>query len=118
MLGIGLHYFIYLLDKTCCAMMNEEILFLLRKVGPMTTPTTTHCMCNHLTWLASSFFIPPNKLDVKSEILKLKQLDDYPALLVTFCVLMGVSLICMIWARRKDSHDVQKVRVLFFIVFL
>ena len=75
----------------------------------MTIPSKTHCLCNHLTWFGSNFFIPPNKLDIKEEIWKFKHLEDYPALLATFCVTLGVYLLGLVWARRKDRTDVKKV---------
>lgn len=86
---------------------NAFIVFFLQ-VGDATTPTQTQCFCNHLTWL-SSFYVAPRPLDLKAEIAKLKNLDEYPALLSTFCVIIGTSLICMIWARRKDISDTDVV---------
>ena len=57
-----------------------------------------------MTWL-SSFYVAPRPLDIQAQLAKLKNLDEYPALLSTFCVIIGTSLICMIWARRKDISD-------------
>ena len=75
----------------------------------------THCLCNHLTWL-SSFYVPPRKLDIKAQLLQLKNLEEYPALLATFCVIIGLALIAMVWARRKDLSDTGGVS-LFQIFF-
>uniref|UniRef100_A0A3B3TRE2 Polycystic kidney disease 1 like 2a n=1 Tax=Poecilia latipinna TaxID=48699 RepID=A0A3B3TRE2_9TELE len=33
-------------------------------VGPLTTPLVTQCLCNHLTFFGSSFFVMPNLVDV------------------------------------------------------
>ena len=61
-----------------------------------------------MTWL-SSFYVAPRPLDIQAQLAKLKNLDEYPALLSTFCVIIGTSLICMIWARRKDISDTDVV---------
>uniref|UniRef100_A0A7M5V0L4 Polycystic kidney disease protein 1-like 2 n=3 Tax=Clytia hemisphaerica TaxID=252671 RepID=A0A7M5V0L4_9CNID len=74
------------------------------RIGPLSNIKETHCLCNHLTWL-SSFYVPPRKLNIQAQLLKLKNLEEYPAILATFCVIMGVSLVAMIWARRKDLTD-------------
>ena len=103
--------FVYVLNEgSLHACIMAKYLSILRQVGPLTIPSKTHCLCNHLTWFGSNFFIPPNKLDIKEEIWKFKHLEDYPALLVTFCVICGMYLLGLVWARRKDRTDVKKVR--------
>lgn len=74
------------------------------------TEFLVQCMCNHLTFFGSNFFVKPNKLDISGSILKFPQLAKYPALLATICVIGGSYLIAMIWAVRRDrkqSHTVS-----------
>ena len=51
----------------------------------------------------------PNVIDITKESLKLLNLKDYPALLATVCVIGGIYLLAMVWARRKDKKDVLSV---------
>ena len=51
----------------------------------------------------------PNIIDISKEILKIKDLGDYPALLVTICFVSGLYLIAMIWGWHQDKKDVLKV---------
>ena len=69
----------------------------------------TICLCNHLTWFGGGIFVAPNTLNIKEEIAKLKNLDQYPALLATFCVIIGLYIITSVWARRQDKKDAEKV---------
>ena len=69
----------------------------------------TICHCNHLTWFGAGITVQPNMIDVSAEILKIKDLADYPALLATVCIISGLYLIAMIWARQKDKKDILKV---------
>ena len=55
----------------------------------------------------------PNVIDITKESLKLLNLKDYPALLATVCVIGGIYLLAMVWARRKDKKDVLKVSIVF-----
>lgn len=69
----------------------------------------TICLCNHLTWFGAGIAVKPNAIDVKKEIIKIKELTDYPALLATVCIIFGLYLIAMIWARHNDKQDILKV---------
>lgn len=74
-----------------------------------TTVNKTICKCSHLTWFGAGIVVEPNVLDISTEILKFKDLADYPALLATICVISGLYLVAMVWARRHDKKDILKV---------
>eukprot|EP00794_Sanderia_malayensis_P003794 gene3794-4317_t len=80
-------------------------------LGNETTLNNTICHCNHLTWFGGGFFVQPNALDISAEIIKIKDLADYPALLATVCTIFGCYLIVVVWARRKDGADSFKAKL-------
>ena len=86
----------------------SSCLYLLQ-VHQKTTRYLTHCQCSHLTWFGADLFIPPNKLDIESSFKKLPEIYKHPALLATFCVIIGLYLVGLVWARRKDRRDITKV---------
>ena len=65
-----------------------------------------------MTWFGAGLIVQPKLIDVEKEILKIKDLVDYPALLATVCVIGGLYIIAMIWARRQDNNDILKVKTL------
>eukprot|EP00112_Aurelia_sp_Birch-Aquarium-sp1_P002284 Seg1249.12 transcript_id=Seg1249.12/GoldUCD/mRNA.D3Y31 product="Polycystic kidney disease protein 1-like 2" protein_id=Seg1249.12/GoldUCD/D3Y31 len=72
----------------------------------------TVCLCNHLSWFGAGILVKPNVLDIKESILKLKNLDDSPALLATVCVMAGLYIIGMVLARRQDKKDTLKTALI------
>lgn len=93
---------------TDCLLLFPSCLYQLQ-VHKKTTRYLTHCQCSHLTWFGADLFIPPNKLDIKSSFKKLPEIYKHPALLATFCVIIGLYLVGLVWARRKDRRDITKV---------
>ena len=79
------------------------------KVGGRTSRSMLHCRCNHLTWFGADMFVPPTELDLDKSLGKLTELHKYPALLATFCTIVALYLLCLVWARRKDKADLKKV---------
>ena len=77
-----------------------------------TTVYKTICKCNHLTWFGGGILVEPNRLEIIKEVMKLKNIQDYPGLLATVCVICGCYLIAVIWARRQDKKDMLKVNSL------
>ena len=65
-----------------------------------------------MTWFGAGLIVQPKLIDVEKEILKIKDLVDYPALLATVCIIGGLYIIAMIWARRQDNNDILKVKTL------
>ena len=90
---------------------SNHLLTIILQVHNQTSRHLTRCQCSHLTWFGADLFIPPNKLDIKASIKKLAELHKYPALLATFCTIIGLYILAMIWARRKDRKDTTKVWV-------
>ena len=78
-----------------------------------TTPSSSHCSCSHLTSFASSFFVPPNKLDMGAALLELSRLHQHPAMLATVCTVVAVFLVALVWARRKDKLKARDVSINF-----
>lgn len=54
-------------------------------------------------------FIPPNKLDVKKAIGNLPNLGKSWPLLITICIVAGLYVLAMVWARRQDRKDLTKI---------
>ena len=90
---------------------SNHLLTIILQVHNQTSRHLTRCQCSHLTWFGADLFIPPNKLDIKASIKKLAELHKHPALLATFCTIIGLYILAMIWARRKDRKDITKVWV-------
>ena len=90
---------------------SNHLLTIILQVHNQTSRHLTRCQCSHLTWFGADLFIPPNKLDIKASIKKLAELHKHPALLATFCTIIGLYILGMIWARRKDRKDITKVWV-------
>ena len=68
-----------------------------------------HCQCNHLTWFGSRVFVPPNKLHFDIIAAKIKDPANYAPVLAVLCTTCGVYLLIVVWARREDQRDTQKV---------
>ena len=77
------------------------------KPGPKTTASRRHCRCNHLTSFASDFFVPPNKIDWSK--VSLEELLKNPLVFSVVCGIFGLYFILVLWARRADRKDLEKV---------
>nr|XP_060644320.1 polycystin-1-like protein 2 [Anolis sagrei ordinatus] len=80
-------------------------------VGPKTTPDSTQCLCNHLTFFGSSFFVMPNTIDVSKTVELFATFVDNPVVVTTVGCIFLVYLLVLIWARRKDIQDDAKVKI-------
>ncbi|MGH0120311.1 UNVERIFIED_CONTAM: hypothetical protein FKN15_057213 [Acipenser sinensis] len=81
------------------------------EVGPLTTYNVTQCLCNHLTSFGSSFFVMPNAVDVSRSAELFASFSSNPVVVCTVASLIGVYILVIIWARRKDIKDADKVTV-------
>ncbi|XP_063044343.1 polycystin-1-like protein 2 [Engraulis encrasicolus] len=81
------------------------------RVGPLTTPLVTQCLCNHLTFFGSSFFVMPNVVDVTQTAQLFATFSDNPVVVSFIISIILLYFIVVIWARRKDIKDVAKVKV-------
>ena len=83
-------------------------LFLLLQPGPNTTLKHRHCRCNHLTSFSSDLFVPPNKIDWGK--ISFEELLRNPLVFSVVCGIFGLYFLLILWARRADRKDLEKVR--------
>ncbi|NXR16871.1 PK1L2 protein, partial [Cinclus mexicanus] len=80
-------------------------------VGPKTNPSSTQCLCNHLTFFGSSFFVMPNAIDVSKTAQLFGTFVDNPVVVTTVGCIFLIYVLVVIWARRKDIQDDAKVKI-------
>ncbi|TKS67513.1 Polycystic kidney disease protein 1-like 2 PC1-like 2 protein [Collichthys lucidus] len=81
------------------------------RVGVNTTDSLTQCLCNHLTFFGSSFFVTPNLVDPSRTAELFATFAENPVVVCFVGALFVVYLLVVVWARRKDVNDVAKVKV-------
>ncbi|KAF5905100.1 polycystic kidney disease protein 1-like 2 [Clarias magur] len=81
------------------------------RVGPRTTPLITQCLCTHLTFFGSSFFVMPNLVDVSRTAELFATFVNNPVVVCFVGAIFLVYLMVVVWARRKDIQDTAKVKV-------
>ncbi|XP_044125233.1 polycystic kidney disease protein 1-like 2 [Bufo gargarizans] len=81
-------------------------------VGPKSTPHSIQCLCNHLTFFGSSFIVMPNAVDVSRTIELFATFVDNPVVVTTVACIALIYILVLIWARRKDLQDNDKVKVI------
>ncbi|NXJ75146.1 PK1L2 protein, partial [Trogon melanurus] len=80
-------------------------------VGPKTNPRSTQCLCDHLTFFGSSFFVIPNAIDVSKTTELFGTFVDNPVVVTTVGCIFLIYVLVVIWARRKDIQDDAKVKI-------
>ncbi|NWX26062.1 PK1L2 protein, partial [Notiomystis cincta] len=80
-------------------------------VGPKTNPSSTQCLCNHLTFFGSSFFVIPNAIDISKTAQLFGTFVDNPVVVTTVGCIFLIYVLVVIWARRKDIQDDAKVKI-------
>ncbi|XP_028357897.1 polycystic kidney disease protein 1-like 3 [Phyllostomus discolor] len=81
------------------------------QVGPRSTVLRTQCLCNHLTYFGSDFFIVPRTVNVEDTIKLLLRVTNNPAGVSLLASLLGFYVLLFVWTWRQDQADVQKVKV-------
>uniref|UniRef100_A0A8C7X7D8 Polycystic kidney disease 1 like 2a n=1 Tax=Oryzias sinensis TaxID=183150 RepID=A0A8C7X7D8_9TELE len=81
------------------------------RVGPLTTPLVTQCLCNHLTFFGSSFFVMPNLVDVSRTAELFATFANNPVVVCFVATIFAAYVLVVIWARRKDIQDSAKVKI-------
>uniref|UniRef100_A0A8C3BVY4 Polycystic kidney disease protein 1-like 2 n=1 Tax=Cairina moschata TaxID=8855 RepID=A0A8C3BVY4_CAIMO len=81
------------------------------QVGPKTSPRSTQCLCNHLTFFGSSFFVIPNAIDVSKTAQLFGTFVDNPVVVTTVGCIFLIYVLVVVWARRKDIQDDAKVKI-------
>ncbi|KAG7235120.1 hypothetical protein INR49_025225 [Caranx melampygus] len=97
-----------------CKYWNESILDWSDtgcRVGVQTTHLVTQCLCNHLTFFGSSFFVTPNLVDPSRSAELFGTFAENPVVVCFVGALFVVYLLVLVWARRKDIQDTAKVIV-------
>lgn len=84
-------------------------LLTLVQVGPRTTASVTQCLCTHLTFFGSSFFVMPNMVDVSRTAELFATFVNNPVVVCFVGAIFLVYLVVVVWARKKDIEDVVKV---------
>ncbi|XP_030614668.1 polycystic kidney disease protein 1-like 2 [Archocentrus centrarchus] len=81
------------------------------RVGVNTTHLETQCLCNHLTFFGSSFFVTPNLVDPSRTAELFATFANNPVVVCFVGALFVAYLLVVVWARRKDIQDTAKVKV-------
>ncbi|XP_077057765.1 polycystin-1-like protein 2 [Siphateles boraxobius] len=81
------------------------------RVGPRTTRLVTQCLCTHLTFFGSSFFVMPNVVDVSRTAELFATFVNNPVVVCFVGAIILAYLVVVMWARRKDIQDAVKVKV-------
>ncbi|KAM7332445.1 hypothetical protein ACRRTK_009153 [Alexandromys fortis] len=81
------------------------------QVGLQSTMLKTQCLCNHLTFFSSDFFVLPRTVDVENTIKLLLHVTSNPVGVSLLASLLGFYLLLGTWAWRKDRADLQKVKL-------
>uniref|UniRef100_A0A8D2N4W7 Polycystic kidney disease protein 1-like 2 n=1 Tax=Zonotrichia albicollis TaxID=44394 RepID=A0A8D2N4W7_ZONAL len=119
--GEGTYYFMVLqdmeMDSAAYSGLTINATYVLSEifsgfqVGPKTNPSSTQCLCNHLTFFGSSFFVIPNAIDVSRTAQLFGTFVDNPVVVTTVGCIFLIYVLVVIWARRKDIQDDAKVKV-------
>ncbi|KAM9302017.1 polycystin-1-like protein 3 [Gastrophryne carolinensis] len=80
-------------------------------VGARSTPLETHCLCNHLTFFASTFLVMPHVVDISDSLTLFANVANNPVGLALLGALIGFFVIVVCWAGKKDREDLKKVRI-------
>ncbi|XP_007572505.1 polycystic kidney disease protein 1-like 2 [Poecilia formosa] len=80
------------------------------RVGVKTTHLVTQCLCNHLTFFGSSFFVTPNLVDPSRTAELFATFAENPVVVCFVGALFVTYLLVVVWARRKDIKDTVKVK--------
>ncbi|CAO2609909.1 Polycystic kidney disease protein 1-like 3, partial [Lemmus lemmus] len=81
------------------------------QVGLQSTMLKTQCLCNHLTFFSSDFFVLPRMVEVENTIKLLLHVTNNPVGVSLLASLLGFYILLGTWAWRKDRADLQKVKV-------
>ncbi|XP_029968171.1 polycystic kidney disease protein 1-like 2 [Salarias fasciatus] len=81
------------------------------RVGVNSTATVTQCLCNHLTFFGSSFFVTPNLVDPSRSAQLFASFAENPVVVCFVGALFVTFFLVVVWARRKDIQDIAKVKI-------
>ncbi|XP_075392848.1 polycystin-1-like protein 3 [Tenrec ecaudatus] len=81
------------------------------QVGPQSTVLRTQCLCNRLTYFGSDFFIVPRTVNVGDTVKLFLRVTKNPVGVSLLASVLGLYIIIVLWAWKKDQVDMQKVKV-------
>ncbi|CUT99159.1 receptor for egg jelly 6 [Echinococcus multilocularis] len=79
-------------------------------VDRRSTSRTTVCVCDHLTTFGAEWLVPPNRIDF-NYVFKNIQFEKNATLYATEIIIAIIFLLLLIWARRMDNKDLQKLGI-------
>ncbi|XP_046897808.1 polycystic kidney disease protein 1-like 2 isoform X2 [Hypomesus transpacificus] len=77
-------------------------------VGINSSPENTHCLCNHLTFFGSSFFVKPNYIDLTRTAEYFSTVKDNYVVLALLSAFFGLYLLTLIWAWYSDRKAMSR----------
>nr|XP_033797153.1 polycystic kidney disease protein 1-like 3 [Geotrypetes seraphini] len=80
-------------------------------IGPQTTVTSTQCLCNHLTFFGTTFFIMPRTVDIRDTARLFANVSKNPVGVSFLGSIFVIYLLIIVWARRKDKQDKTKAKI-------
>ncbi|KAJ8417780.1 hypothetical protein AAFF_G00226230 [Aldrovandia affinis] len=80
-------------------------------VGVKSEPHLTQCLCNHLTFLGSSFFVMPNNVDLSRTAEYFARVHENYVVVVLLSAFFGVYLILLFWAIYADKQAFKKKKM-------
>lgn len=77
-------------------------------VGRNSGPEQTHCLCNHLTFFGSSFFVKPNYIDLSQTAQYFATAKNNYVVLALLSAFFGLYLITLVWACYSDRKAMSR----------
>ncbi|XP_069824642.1 polycystin-1-like protein 2 isoform X2 [Dendropsophus ebraccatus] len=81
-------------------------------VGPQTTLTEVHCMCNHLSFFGSSFLVQPAQIDITRTAEYFSKISENPVIVILVACFYFCYILTVLWARHTDRRDQMQNRVI------
>ncbi|XP_064194082.1 polycystin-1-like protein 3 [Anguilla rostrata] len=81
-------------------------------VGVDSEPHMTQCLCNHMTFYGSSFFVMPNQVDLSQTAALFAKVSENYVVVVMLSAFFGLYLILLAWAIYADKQAFIKEPVL------
>ncbi|CAI5782254.1 kidney disease 1-like 2 [Podarcis lilfordi] len=78
------------------------------KVGESSSLAEGHCLCTHLSFFGSSFWVAPVQLDVVRTAEYFSQVNKNPVLVVVLGVVYALYLVGVAWARWLDTRPLHQ----------
>lgn len=72
------------------------------------------CLCNHLTSFAAQMLVEPNVIDFRKALRGFVELSENPLVFTLVLSILGVYILLLIWARRRDIYNAKKVHIVSF----